>query len=100
MFALLAVLLNLGSPMAWAQTAASDPADCHGHEMAAMGDTAAAPDSMPCCDDGECSCAAPALSIAVALVPARPGNPPFIGLADTSALPEHPLDDSLRPPIR
>ena len=97
--ALLAVLLNLGSPMAWAEAVVSEPAsECHGHAtQAADEDTSP---MMPCCEDGDCSCVAPALSLAAALVPAQAPHPAFIAPADTSALPAHPFDDSLRPPIR
>lgn len=98
LFALLAVLLNLGSPMAWAQMAEPEPAECHGHSMPAADD--AGTDSMPCCEDGSCHCVAPALNVAATFAPASLPNPVFIAPADTSALPAHPLDDSLRPPIR
>lgn len=97
----LAVLLNLlGSPMAWAQlnAPAADMQTCHGHDAPAPGHTA--PDSMPCCDGGGCTCAAPALFVFPAAQPARVSHSPFIAPVDTSAIPAHPLDDTLRPPIR
>lgn len=98
----LAFLLNvIGSPMAWAQWLGDPPASamqvaemapaCHGDE---------APGPLPCCEDGRCACVAPAL-FAAALTPApNDTRPSFVVPFDTSAMPAHPLDDTLRPPIR
>jgi hypothetical protein len=107
----IAVLLNVvGSPMAWAQwleaesahTNASsmdaEGAPCHGHDAAAGEQSA--PESMPCCDGGGCTCAAPALFVYPAQTTAREVHPTFIAPGDTSTLPAHPFDDTLRPPIR
>lgn len=109
----IAVLLNvLGSPMAWAQWLETDSggqaayspeiesAPCHGHEASAADELASAPGSMPCCEGGSCTCAAPALFIYLAPHLSRAPHPPFIAPFDTSALPAHPFDDTLRPPIR
>lgn len=99
----------LGSPMAWAQWMDTNPAgqaashaDLDGapcHDAPAAGESSA-PDSMPCCDDGSCTCAAPALS--VYLSPGAPARlrTPFIAPFDTSTMPARPLDDTLKPPIR
>ena len=110
--AIVAVLLNLfGSPMAWAQVpgdaARSDTAsamqtaseDCHGHARSAA-EQSPAPDSMPCCDDGSCHCAAATVTMPMVTMPMRLPQPTVTCLLDTSALPANPLDDSLRPPIR
>jgi hypothetical protein len=98
-FALLAVLLNLGSPMAWAQMEQPEATvECQGHAIEA--EPAADTDSMPCCEDGNCHCVAPALSLSAAMAPAAPPHSSFLTPADTSTLPAHPLDDDLRPPIR
>jgi hypothetical protein len=102
-FAILAVLLNLGSPMALAQLAAPEPApaaECHGHGAESEQASDSNSDSMPCCEDGGCQCAAPALSLPAAMTPATPLHPVFIAPGDTSTSPAHPLDDNLRPPIR
>ena len=109
----IAILLNiLGSPMAWAQwldTAPSgqanhfadiESAPCHGHEAAAADQPSSAPGSMPCCEDGNCTCAVPALFIFFAGTSTRAPRPSFIAQYDTSTLPAHPFDDALRPPIR
>ncbi len=106
----LALLLNaLGSPMAWAQwlgggthahaAPASEMAPgCHGHDASSPGHPAK-PGTLPCCDGSGCACAAAALMVRLTVqsiaVPHPLINVPF----DTSALPAHPLDDSLRPPI-
>lgn len=108
----IAVLLNiLGSPMAWAQWLGGEPsggmsysadiesAPCHGHETAGTGQPSSAPGSMPCCEGGSCTCAVPALFIFVVEPASRAPRPAFIAPSDTSALPAHPLDDTLRPPI-
>ena len=108
----IAVLLNiLGSPMAWAQwldaapsgeasyPVQGDSAPCHGQETMSA-DQPSAPGSMPCCEGGNCTCAAPALFIFVAGTDTRAPRPAFIAPCDTSTLPAHPLDDALRPPIR
>lgn len=101
-----AVLLNvLGSPMAWAQwlgAGAAEPvalamemasSPCHGHEAPSS------PAPMPCCDGG-CSCAAPAMFVYLAGTAVRIPHAAFLVPFDTSALPAHPFDDTLRPPIR
>lgn len=96
-----ALMLNvLGSPMAWADVAASQmtPA-CHGAEAAAA-DTGSVPDLPPCCDGGGCHCAAPALSIYSGVAAKRAPHPPFSAPFESAATPAHPLDDRLRPPIR
>jgi hypothetical protein len=105
----LAFFLNvLGSPMAWAQVFDS-PVDhgnatqmapsCHGEGAASTGDTPA-PESPPCCDGGSCTCAASALSVYFATDASRMPHPPFSARHEPAALPAHPLDDTLRPPIR
>lgn len=105
----LALLLNaLGSPMSWAHAAGGGTAPpaasdvmapgCHGHEVPSH-DVPDKPGSMPCCDDGGCACAAAPL---VMLAAAQAGGIPHPRISvpvDTSALPAHPLDDTLRPPI-
>jgi len=110
---LLLALFNVaGSPMAWANwlgesaphaTAAAatdaEPA-CHGHAMASPGQPSPAPDSMPCCQDGHCACAVPALTLPLVLQITRVPHPPLLAGAELSALPADPLDDPLRPPIR
>ena len=99
--ALIAVLLNaFGSPMAWAQwldsagTADPTPSSCHGHEAPAADEA-----GMPCCVGGDCLCAVPALFVYRSSIAARIPHPAFLAPFDTSALPPHPLDDTLRPPI-
>jgi hypothetical protein len=106
----LALLLNaLGSPMAWAQWleagthAHSAPAaemgtGCHGHDDASPGQPAG-PGSMPCCDGGGCVCAAAALVVFVASQTTDARHPVLDVPLEITALPAHPLDDSLRPPI-
>ena len=104
----LAFLLNvLGSPMAWAQVfdsqvhgAATGMAPtCHGDGAASQGDPAT-PDLPPCCEGGSCTCAAPALFIYFVAGTTRLPHPPFSAPYEPAALPAHPLDDKLRPPIR
>jgi hypothetical protein len=105
----LAFILNvLGSPMAWAhafdshgdhgRTTQMAPA-CHG-DSSPHGDPSPAPDLPPCCDGGGCTCAAPALSIYFTAEVARVPHPPFSAPYEPAALSAHPLDDTLRPPIR
>lgn len=104
--ALLAVLLNLGGgPVAWAHwleaAAPQDtamPEECAAH--ATPTDAMPDPGAMPCCEGGECNCAAPPAmaAIAPATLAVLPATPPRS--FDIPALPPHPLDDSLRPPIR
>jgi hypothetical protein len=106
----LALLLNaLGSPMAWAQwlgggmnahaaaTAEMAPS-CHGHDAASSGHSAGS-GSMPCCDGGGCVCAAAALVVCAALQANDARHPVMNVPHEITALPAHPLDDSLRPPI-
>ena len=106
--AVLAVMLNLGGgPVAWAHwldgattQAATMPGECHEHAGAPSPGDTTDPGTLPCCEGGDCNCAAPP---AVAAMPtlietrvphiARPATP------DSSALPPEPLDDDLRPPI-
>ena len=103
---MLAFILNvLGSPMAWAQvfdshgaSGAAAPA-CHGDSATTPADPPA-PDLPPCCDGGGCTCAAPALSIYFTAEAVRVPHPPFSAPYEPAALPAHPLDDTLRPPIR
>jgi hypothetical protein len=105
----LAILLNVGgSPMAWAHAfavpAAMDPempSDCAAHaESRITSDGQTSPGTLPCCDGGDCHCAAPpalaspAPSASPSALPAAP--PGFLA----PALPRLPLDDNLRPPIR
>jgi hypothetical protein len=103
------LLLNaLGSPMAWAhllgtgghaRAAASEMAPtCH--DSGASGHDQSAPHSMPCCDGAGCTCAAAAIVVLDSTQPARIPQATLSAPADTSALPAHPLDDTLRPPIR
>jgi hypothetical protein len=106
---MLAFILNvLGGPMAWAQVfdaqgdqgkAAQSAPACHG-ENAATPDNSPDPDLPPCCDEGGCTCVAPALSIYFAVDAARVPHPPFSAPYEPAGLPAHPLDDTLRPPIR
>lgn len=106
--ATLALIFNvLGSPMAWAHAfGAHEQADvpasqmtpaCHG---AAAGEPSSVPDLPPCCDGGGCHCAAPALSIFAVVAAGRAPHPPFSAPFESAAQPAHPLDDTLRPPIR
>ena len=106
----LAFILNvLGSPMAWAhvfdsqgghgQATSMAPA-CHGDGATTPADPSPAPDLPPCCDSGGCTCAAPALSIYFTADAVRIPHPPFSAPYGPAALPAHPLDDTLRPPIR
>ena len=105
----LALLLNaLGGPMAWAQwlgggnhahAAATGMApSCHGHDAVPSGHSAGSGD-MPCCDGGSCACAAAALVVFVTLQTADARHPAMDAPFEMAALPAHPLDDSLRPPI-
>lgn len=105
----LAFILNvLGSPMAWAHVFASQadhgqatqmaPA-CHG-DATTPADPSPATDLPPCCEGGGCTCAAPALSIFFAADAVRIPHPPFSAPYEPAALPAHPLDNTLRPPIR
>lgn len=106
----LALLLNaLGSPMAWAQWlgggvhAQTTPAvemasGCHGHDAAAARHSAGS-GSMACCDGGGCACVAAALVVFVHPQAADARHPVNDVAFEISALPAHPLDDSLRPPI-
>jgi hypothetical protein len=107
--AVLAVMINLGGgPVAWAHwldgaatEAAAMPGECHEHAGApANGDTPD-PGTMPCCQGGDCHCAAPP---AVAAIPTPvETRVPHVArpvMLDTSAMPPDPLDDDLRPPIR
>jgi hypothetical protein len=109
----LAVLLNvLGSPMAWAQWLDTGPAShaaystdidsapCHDGEMPPAGEPARDAGSASCCEAGSCTCAASALFVYLAEPASHAPRPPFFAPADTSTLPAHPLDDTLRPPIR
>ncbi len=111
LLAALAVILNLGGgPVAWAHwldaAAPADtgamPSECHEHAGSQPSqDSTPHPGSMPCCEGGDCNCAAPP---AVAAMPApielRLSPVAQVIAFDSSALPPHPLDDSLRPPIR
>lgn len=105
----LAFILNvLGSPMAWAHAfgttsghATSQMApSCHGDDSAKHGDRVPVPDSSPCCDGGGCTCAAPALSIYFLADPVRLPRLAFSAPYEPATLSAHPLDDTLRPPIR
>lgn len=97
--AVLAVLLNLGGgPMVWAHAlggvAAAETPACH-----ADPDHTPAPASHPCCDGGGCSCAVPALSVALLPSTTLASRVESIAVSNTSALPARPIDDTLRPPI-
>jgi hypothetical protein len=108
----LAFLLNVGGgPMAWAHwlggcdghvavsapPTAAQSADCPEH---AARDSAPAPGSMPCCNGGACSSAAPALAIVAASVWTRVALVSPVAPVDTPSLPTRIPDDTLRPPIR
>lgn len=106
--ALVLVLNAFGSSMAWAhflgggpdsQPAAAEMAPgCHDADTSTSSHSD--PGGMPCCDDGSCTCAAAALLTCGS--PTAAHLPPATSMApaDTPALPTHPLDDTLRPPIR
>jgi hypothetical protein len=115
-FCLLAALLNLGGgPMAWAHlagtgscheaeasTAAQDSSDCPEHQASKPADDPrpTAPASLPCCDGGNCVCAAPPSIATCTVIP----SPQLRGIALNTevrldAAPSTFIDDALRPPI-
>jgi hypothetical protein len=107
--AVLAVMLNLGGgPVAWAHwldgaatSAAALPGECHEHDGAPATGDMPDPGSMPCCERGDCNCAAPpAVAALPILVETRVPHVANPATPATAALPPDPLDDDLRPPIR
>jgi hypothetical protein len=104
----LALITNLGGgPMAWAhlgagaqhESAASPmPADCTQHVQP---DHSQPVQPMPCCDSGNCECAAPPAPPVMSLhSPADSRHDTLLAPPVARLLAPDPLDDPLRPPIR
>jgi hypothetical protein len=102
----LAILLNLGGYSASgahavgmrAPGAGAMAPDCTAHAQADDDRPAPAP-SLPCCEGGDCHCAAPPAVAARVLFTAQPAPPAALPYFHAPPLPHRLLEDSLRPPI-